>query len=212
MRPVDAADDTAHGFGTHRYIDVIAFFQFHIVPAVAFFDGKRKVDRQNFAVPDNDTVLIIRGIQHLIVEVAYCGTASFGKKISKTHTIGNNKHSRIVYRSGNGSSLTSHINGKNTQFRIFDILGINFFDLFRSLFQSQSSDLHLSGKHHTDSTIGSNQGFHNQIRMIINSYTYLIPGINPVNRFFLSIKFLKILQLTAFIFIGQSGLIDHPAG
>ena len=212
MRAVNAADDTAHGFGTHRYIDVIAFFQFHIVPAVAFFDGKRKVDRQNFAVPDNDTVLIIRGIQHLIVKVADSGTSGFGKEISQTHPVGNNEHPRIVHRSGNSGGLTSYINGKNSEFRIFDILSIDFFDFFRSLLQRQSGDLYLTGKHHPDRTVRSYQRFHDQIGVIVNPYTDLVARIDPVNRFFLFIEFFQKFQLAAFIFIGQSGLINHSAG
>ena len=99
MRSVDAADNAAHRLRADSYINVVAFFQLNIVPAVTFFDGERKIGRQNLAVAHDDTVLVISGIEHLVIEVTHGGTARFGEEVGKTHTVGYHKHTRIVDRS-----------------------------------------------------------------------------------------------------------------
>ena len=91
-------------------------------------------------------------------------------------------------------------------------MGINLFDFFGGFLKSQPGNLYLSGEHHTDRPVRRNERLHDQIGVVVNTDAYFITGIDPVDRFFLLIKFFEKFQLTAFILIGQARLIDHAAG
>ena len=93
VRTIDVSDNAAHGFRTDRNVNVIPFFEFYIVPTVSFFNRKRKIYRQDFSVSDNDTVLIISGIQHLVIKVPDCRTSSFCKEVRQPHPVGKTRPS-----------------------------------------------------------------------------------------------------------------------
>ena len=79
------------------------------MPAVTFFDGEREVHREDIAVADDDTVLEVRRVKHLVVEVAHGGTSGFGEEVGKAHSVGDDEHSRIVHGSGDRGAMDMNL-------------------------------------------------------------------------------------------------------
>ena len=195
MRRLDFAADRDRGLQALRDVDVVPLADPDVVERVSGVDRPHEIDRQDFAIPEDDRVLEIGHVDIDAVEEADAAGAGHRVEVRKAGLVGDLVDAGAAARSGDRRRFAGDLADRDAHHGVLDVLFQSLADHLGALGDREVAELDLSQKREADGAVGADARDHAQIVVAVDADFDLVSGVHAVHGLVLARDLLQALPL-----------------